>query len=102
MNSVFERVIAGLECSIGQGSTVKRLPSKSGREGSAVQSIIRMRVACRLVRGAWIAVPIHEAIEGVDLPESVMSTSSIPNTEGGPCVCRLTAMVAANLSPSCT
>ena len=56
-----------------------------------------MRVACRLVPGAWIAVPIHEAVVGVDLPESVMSTLSTPNTEGGPCVYRLTAMVAANL-----
>src|SRR6266853_3322436 len=44
----------------------------------------------------------NAAVVGVDLPDSVMSTLSTPNTEGGPCVCRLTAMVAANLSPSCT
>ena len=31
----------------------------------------------------------YEAVVGVDLLDSVMSTSSMPNTEGGPCVCRL-------------
>ena len=75
----------------------KTLASKATRDGSVVQSTFRMRVACRLVPGAWIAVPVHEAVVGVDLPESVMSTLSTPNTEGGPCVYRLTAMVAANL-----
>jgi hypothetical protein len=51
--------------------------------------------ARRLLGGAK-----HEAVVGVDLPDNVMSTLSTPNTEGGPCVCRLTAIVAANLLPS--
>ena len=43
--------------------------------------------------GACLAVPKHEAVVGVDLPDNVMSTLSTPNTEGGPCVCRLTERV---------
>src|SRR6267142_4469523 len=63
------------------------------RDMSGSQSAIRMSVACKVVLGACSAVPIHEAIVRVDLPESVRSTLSTPNTEGGPCVCRLTATV---------
>ena len=59
-----------------------------------------MRVAWKVVPGACLAVPKHDAVVGVDLPDSVISTLSTPNTEGGPCVRRLTAMVAANFSPS--
>src|SRR5258708_1294636 len=70
------------------------------RDMSGSQSAIRMSVACKVVLGACLAVPIHDAVVSVDLPESVRSTLSMPNTEGGPCVCRLTATAAANLSPS--
>src|SRR5260370_42414218 len=72
------------------------------RDMGGSQSAIRMSVACKVVLGACLAVPKHDAVVSVDLPESVMSTLSMPNTEGCPCVCRLTAMVAVNLSPSST
>ena len=61
-----------------------------------------MRVACKVMPGACLAVPKHEAVVGVDLPDNVMSTLSTPNTEGDPCVCRLTEIVAVNLSPCWT
>src|SRR5216684_7766710 len=41
----------------------------------------------------------NAAVVGVDLPDSVMSTLSTPNTEGGPCVCRLTAIAVLNIRP---
>jgi ATP-dependent DNA ligase len=72
-----------------QRSRCERLSVRNPDEGSLE------RYARRL-----IGVPKHDAVVGVDLPDSAMSTLSMPNTEGGPCVCRLTAIVAANLSPS--
>ena len=68
--------------------------------GTGYQSTIRMSVAWKVVPGAWVAVPKHEAVVGVDLPASFISTLSVPKMEGGPCLCRLTAMVAENFSPS--
>jgi hypothetical protein len=65
-------------------------------------SEIGIRTASNSNSGACLAVPVHDAIVGVDLPETVKSKLSMPKTEGCPCVCRSVAIHAVNLSPSTT
>src|ERR1700716_641341 len=76
-------------------------PPRIGARGGALGcSAIRIRVASKVRLGACLAVPVHDAVVGVDLPVSVRSTLSMPKTEGGPCVWRHVEMAAVNLSPS--
>src|SRR3981081_1070243 len=76
-----------------------------GARGSALGcTAIRIRVASKVKPGACLAVPVHAAVGGVDLPVSVKLTSSMPmpKTDGCPGVCRSVAMKAVKLSPSTT
>jgi hypothetical protein len=50
-------------------------------------SEIGISTASNAKSGACLAVPVHDAIVGVDLPETVKSKLSMPKTEGCPCVC---------------
>jgi hypothetical protein len=62
-------------------------------------SAIRTKMASKAKPGACLAVPVQDAVVGVDLPVTVKSTLSISNTDGYPCVCRRVVTEAENLSP---
>lgn len=59
-------------------------------------SWLRMRIASKTIPGTWSTVPEQVAIVPLDVPVSLSSTSSIPNTDGWPAACRLVVSVATN------
>jgi hypothetical protein len=64
------------------------------------QSAIGTRVATNVSPGACFAVPVHDAVVGVDLLISIKSKSSMPKTESCPGAFRRVLREAENLSAS--